>query len=407
MLLAEHGFTKGLDALKVLEALRPGVSRISFVVPAYNEVANISGLLQTITQLKVPQGVAVELIISDNGSNEPTQALYQELAANGKFALPDKTVTIVHNSTKGFVGSARRAGVEEALAHRNKKDNDHPDSHLIINFDADTRLPNPHFLEALVEIFSDPNVMVAFAPLEYVTSAGDVRRSTKSFQKIYTATLLRALFRENKRKIEDYINPPYLIFSGACTIVRESAYTKYTNGFREEDKTGEDIRLSLELQRQLQPEQIIFDPRLTVQTSARGLETSDGHFDNRKLAKKFVELATTRTHIPAILAEYGEVTTNENFSHGENSSFNEVVRSFIHEVDTDLYGLSGDEQVINTIHGEELARFLQDQGYKVLPAKDATTREIQENYFVVVSDTERRLRRTQLLPPAPKAMTVF
>jgi glycosyltransferase involved in cell wall biosynthesis len=65
------------------------MTRLSVVIPAYNERATIANLLERVAQAPLPDGVEREMIVVDDGSRDGTRDLLQELerAANPPFRL--------------------------------------------------------------------------------------------------------------------------------------------------------------------------------------------------------------------------------------------------------------------------------------------------------------------------------
>lgn len=65
------------------------MTRLSVVIPAYNERATIANLLERVAQAPLPAGVEREMIVVDDGSRDGTRDLLQELerAANPPFRL--------------------------------------------------------------------------------------------------------------------------------------------------------------------------------------------------------------------------------------------------------------------------------------------------------------------------------
>jgi glycosyltransferase involved in cell wall biosynthesis len=85
------------------------MTRLSVVIPAYNERATVQDLLARVAQAPLPPGVGLEMIVVDDGSRDGTRELLGELekAGNPPFRL------ILHPENRGK-GAAIRTGFAAA-----------------------------------------------------------------------------------------------------------------------------------------------------------------------------------------------------------------------------------------------------------------------------------------------------
>lgn len=371
------------------------IKQVTFVIPAYNESENIPDLVANLNAFTIPDGLKLRVVLSDNGSTDNTSEIAKQ------SIVKDHSIVISSDSTPRSIGSARKVGVEQAISTLRRE---HPTAssseHIIVNFDADTRIPSPEFLSAIVDIFSDPNAMVAYGPLEWVSRDGSIEKRYKYIQHSLDTIRLRHLFRAYGRKLSHYTNGPQDIIPGACTIVRESvlldAERNVALNFNQLDRVGEDVRFSLELQQRLHRSQIIKDDRLLIRTSARGLETASGRISRLRGAARLLSVLVVGDHVPATARVYrGEESLRRQrriqAMRIEEPSENlfDVVSSFIYETDKRVYQLTNRQYVKEVIRLRENA-WLQRRmrGEEVRPAISAVTGEVIPNYYAVIGSVD-------------------
>ncbi|HET9946678.1 MAG TPA: glycosyltransferase [Patescibacteria group bacterium] len=355
------------------------IKAITFVIPARNEAGNIPHLLDSLNGLVVPDGLQFSVVISDNSSTDETISLSKKRLVHGQ---PVKVVT---TSEKGFVGSARKHGIDQAISQT--PEDITPQEHILVNFDADTYPVDPNYLQTLQDVFSNPETMVAYGPIELEDESGRVDTRYSWIQRLFTRTLIQELFLRNGRNARHYINPPFEIFQGANTAVRASALSESQWGsfnFRDDDKTGDDVRFSLELQRRLSEDQVVMDPRLVVRTSARGLEGRKGRISTLREGLKIVGLFSKGDYLPAVVEDdLSSLSDEEREDVRRKYNFLRVVESFISDVDRQLYQLCENESVVRMVGERGLRRL--SPGEKVVPAKSGVTGEIIANTYVVIA----------------------
>ena len=82
--------------------------RLSVVVAAYNEVSDLSSVLEELLETLAFLGPALELLIVDDGSSDGTGAV-----ADG-FAAADPRVRVTHHLVNRGIGGVYRSGFEQA-----------------------------------------------------------------------------------------------------------------------------------------------------------------------------------------------------------------------------------------------------------------------------------------------------
>jgi glycosyltransferase involved in cell wall biosynthesis len=73
--------------------------RLSVVIPAYNERATVQELLARVARAPLPEGVEIEMVVVDDGSQDGTLELLRELAAAGQ--PPFRLIEHAVNQGKG------------------------------------------------------------------------------------------------------------------------------------------------------------------------------------------------------------------------------------------------------------------------------------------------------------------
>jgi len=148
--------------------------KLSFVIPAYNEAANIGRCLDSIFRELRGKPYAYEVIVVDNASTDNTA----EIA--GKRA----EVIIVREHRKGIT-FARQAGLARSSGD------------LIANVDADTML-TPGWLETVFREFNkDPGLVCLSGPQVYYDAPRSVQICSRLFYGVsfITYLVIRYVFR--------------------------------------------------------------------------------------------------------------------------------------------------------------------------------------------------------------------
>lgn len=85
------------------------MTRLSVVIPAYNEKATIEKLLARVAAAPLPPDVSIEMVVVDDGSRDGTRELLRELAQRES----PKFVYVEHQTNQGK-GAAVRTGFKQA-----------------------------------------------------------------------------------------------------------------------------------------------------------------------------------------------------------------------------------------------------------------------------------------------------
>lgn len=132
--------------------------KLSFVIPAYNEAANVGKCLDAIFREVRGKTRESEVIVVDNASTDDTAALAGRYPGAIVVSEPRKGITF-----------ARQAGLAASSGD------------LIANVDADTMLP-PGWLETVFREFSkDPRLVCLSGPFIYYDASRSVRFWTRLF----------------------------------------------------------------------------------------------------------------------------------------------------------------------------------------------------------------------------------
>lgn len=68
--------------------MAPSIKKISVIIPTRNRAQSLAALLESLALAESPQGVAVEIIVVDNGSTDGTAAMLQkQMAAQKRYPL--------------------------------------------------------------------------------------------------------------------------------------------------------------------------------------------------------------------------------------------------------------------------------------------------------------------------------
>jgi glycosyltransferase involved in cell wall biosynthesis len=85
------------------------MSKLSVVIPAFNEAATIERVLRRVSKAPLPAQVELEIVVVDDASTDGTQAKLQELTAAGEYAFK----LVLHEQNQGK-GAALRSGFAAA-----------------------------------------------------------------------------------------------------------------------------------------------------------------------------------------------------------------------------------------------------------------------------------------------------
>ncbi|MDO8658271.1 MAG: glycosyltransferase [Candidatus Levybacteria bacterium] len=379
-----------------------GIVGATFVVPALDEAEHILTLRDNIRvqRQNLASHVSLRLVIADNGSEPETQRVYQQILSDEEQRDEDKvSIDVLRGSRRGFHSTARIQGIRHAIDTFHKEQPEMaPENHVIVNFDADTVMKRPDVVQIVTQnVFADPKAQAAYGPIMFRSSTGKESAVYSLIQKPFSRLLLGHLFRLNGRRMADYINPPYVYLHSIFNPVRESALVEKDNpekivvNFNPNDRAGVDTRMSLLLQRHLRAEQIVFDKRLAVFTSARGYETRNGNISRLKFAGRVFNLFFGTQYTPyAVRRDLERLPIEQRKEIEQNLRFAAVVGSFIRDVDVETYGLNDDEQLVISVVNARRAERYREKGATVVPAKSLITGELLPGKFAVIKRVEKQ-----------------
>ncbi|MER6796690.1 glycosyltransferase [Amycolatopsis mediterranei] len=144
-------------------------TRLSVVLPVYNEAANLPEVLRTLHDQRdgdapLDKG-RYEVVLVDNNSTDDTVAIAHAFAA----AHPDLALHVIHEPEQG-VSCARRAGMDFAAARsRNRPDSDPGERFYLVSADADCRV-DPHWLSELFAAMESSKAAIGVC--DYYYNAG-------------------------------------------------------------------------------------------------------------------------------------------------------------------------------------------------------------------------------------------
>ncbi|MEV7042915.1 glycosyltransferase [Amycolatopsis sp. NPDC051061] len=123
-------------------------TRLSVVLPVYNEAANLPEVLRTLHDQRDGDAALdksrYEVVLVDNNSTDDTVAVARAFAASH----PELALHVIHEPEQG-VSCARRAGMDFAAARsRNRPETDPGERFYLVSADADCRV-DPHWLSEL------------------------------------------------------------------------------------------------------------------------------------------------------------------------------------------------------------------------------------------------------------------
>jgi dolichol-phosphate mannosyltransferase len=187
--------------------------RTSVVLPTYNEIENLTLLVNRILE----QPLNIHIIIVDDNSPDGTGKLADEIAA------ADSRITVIHRSGKLGLGTAYIAGFKRGLADGSGR---------IVTMDADFS-HNPDYLPALVSLADHHDLTIGS---RYIRGGGVVqdwgwyRKLLSHFANAFARTMLglkaqdcTAGFRCYNREVLENINLN-LIFSNGYSFLIEMLY---------------------------------------------------------------------------------------------------------------------------------------------------------------------------------------
>ncbi|MDS0137141.1 glycosyltransferase [Amycolatopsis sp. CM201R] len=141
-------------------------TRLSVVLPVYNEAANLPEVLRTLHDQRdgdAPLDKSrYEVVLVDNNSTDDTVAIAHAFAA----AHPDLALYVIHEPEQG-VSCARRAGMDFAAARsRNRPDSDPGERFYLVSADADCRV-DAHWLSELLDAMETTKAAIGVCDYYY------------------------------------------------------------------------------------------------------------------------------------------------------------------------------------------------------------------------------------------------
>jgi glycosyltransferase involved in cell wall biosynthesis len=209
--------------------------KISVVIPAFNEAANIGPCLDSVTRELARWAVSREVIVVDNASSDGTAEVARRYTG----------VTIVTEPRKGIT-FARQAGFARSTGD------------LIANIDADTRVP-PGWLDTVIREFTcDAGLVCLSGPHRYAAAPWWVRLSTHLFYGIAFVTYV----------INRYVLRTGSMVQGGNFVCRRTALQQIGGFDTTIDFYGEDTDIAQRLHR---VGRVKFTLRLPITASPRRL----------------------------------------------------------------------------------------------------------------------------------------
>jgi glycosyltransferase involved in cell wall biosynthesis len=214
--------------------------KASVVIPAHNEEENIADTIRAVLAQDYPD---FEVIVVDNVSTDRTSEVAKRFESTEKSAGKSR-LKVVHEPKKGLL-SARERGRKEAVGE------------IIINMDADC-LPLPSHISRGMKHFAKKHVVAVTGPYDYHDGHPLFRHSSLALQRyVY-------------HPVSIILQMPFLkkgaVLIGGNNFIRADILNK-TGGY---DTSivfyGEDTNTA----KRIAPHgKVVFDPHLSVKTSAR------------------------------------------------------------------------------------------------------------------------------------------
>src|SRR6185503_5205220 len=118
---------------------------VHVVLPAYNEEANIGGLLRRIRETLEEEGIAFSVIVVDDGSRDRTAAIVEEHARS----MP---VLLLRHAVNQGLGGTIRDGLDQAAKVAGPRD-------IVVTMDAD-ETHTPGLIVRMVRMISEGHDVV-------------------------------------------------------------------------------------------------------------------------------------------------------------------------------------------------------------------------------------------------------
>jgi glycosyltransferase involved in cell wall biosynthesis len=219
--------------------------KVSVVIPAHNEEKNIADTIRAVLAQDYPD---FEVIVVDNASTDRTAEVARRFESAGKSfngkSSGKPILKVVHEPRKGLL-SARERGRKEA------------EGEIIINMDADC-LPLPNHLSRGMKHFNKRNTVAVTGPYDYHDGHPIFRHSSLAMQ--------RYIYRLTSAILQSPLIKKGAVLIGGNNFIRTEVLEKAGGYDTSIVFYGEDTDTA----KRISPHgKIVFDPNLSIKTSAR------------------------------------------------------------------------------------------------------------------------------------------
>jgi dolichol-phosphate mannosyltransferase len=191
----------------------PAKRTVHVVLPAYDEEANIGGLLRRIRETLVEEGIAFSVIVVDDGSRDRTAAIVEEQAREMPVML------LRHERNQGL-GATIRDGLHRAATVAGPRD-------IVVTMDAD-ETHTPGLIVRMVRLISEGHDVVIASRYRAGSRSVGVPLSRRALS-WFGSCLFRVTFPT--RGVRDFTSG----FRAYRAEVIRAAIAEYGEGFVDQD----------------------------------------------------------------------------------------------------------------------------------------------------------------------------
>lgn len=137
-------FVSGFLRQRSIARWHHGVPRVSVIVPARNEEANLRRCIDALMRTDYPQDAIEFIMVNDRSTDGTAEELQKLTASDGRFVLVNKTDDGAHTNLRGKPG-ALQAGIDRATGD------------LLMMTDADCVI-HPQWVRSMAAPFADDSV---------------------------------------------------------------------------------------------------------------------------------------------------------------------------------------------------------------------------------------------------------